>query len=167
MDLDIHIDRQHYIWTWMASNNINTQSHFLWRKYEKLTYFCREMGLESEIDYSTPRCFMSTFLLKSDGGTPQNIHFNVFVIVMRSIARHLKCKILASQWLISYRADKLVIDARTDTHKDRRRQRQYPKAKTNKTTTKHNHFAYFQINCAKAKCVIVTLAIAIFCIANE
>ena len=45
------------------------------------------MGLESEIYVSTLRCFMSTFLLKSDGGTPQNIHFNVYVIVMRSIHR--------------------------------------------------------------------------------
>ena len=31
---------------------------------------------------------------------------------------------------MSYRADKLVIDARTDGHTDRRRQLQYPKAKT-------------------------------------
>ena len=71
----------------MASNNINTQSHFLRRRSEKLTYFCREMGLEWKIHVSTPRCYMSTFLLKSYGGTPQNIHFNVFVIVMRSIHR--------------------------------------------------------------------------------
>ena len=57
------------------------------------------MWLESEIYVSTPRCFMSTFLLTSDGGTPQNIRLNVFVKVMRSIARHFKCKIIASQWL--------------------------------------------------------------------
>ena len=57
------------------------------------------MGLESEIHVSTPRCFISTFLLMSDGGTPQNIRFNVFVKVMRSIARHFKCKIIASQRL--------------------------------------------------------------------
>ena len=32
---------------------------------------------------------------------------------------------------MSYRADKLMIDAQTDnTHTDRRKQRQYPKAKT-------------------------------------
>ena len=53
----------------------------------KTDFFCREMGLESEIHISITQCFISTFLLKFDGGTPQNIHFNVFVIVMHSIHR--------------------------------------------------------------------------------
>ena len=38
--------------------------------------------------------------------------------------------VILAERVMSYRADKLVIDARTDTHTDRRRQRQYPKAKT-------------------------------------
>ena len=80
MDMNIHIGRQQYMWTRMPSNNINTQSHFLRRMYEKLTYFCRE----SEILVSMLRFFMSSdVLLKSDGGTQQNMHFNVFVIVTR------------------------------------------------------------------------------------
>ena len=31
-------------------------------------------------------------------------------------------------WVMSHRADKLVIDARTEGHTDRRSQRQYPQA---------------------------------------
>ena len=53
-------------------NNINTQSHFLRRRYEKLTYFRRGLVVESEIHVSTPQYFMPTFLLKFVGGTPQN-----------------------------------------------------------------------------------------------
>ena len=38
--------------------------------------------------------------------------------------------LILAERVMSYRADKLVIDARTDTHTDKHRQRQYPKAKT-------------------------------------
>ena len=38
---------------------------------------------------STPRWFMSVFLLKSDGGTPQSIFFNVFIILKCSINREI------------------------------------------------------------------------------
>ena len=53
--------------------------------YELVTYFRREIWLASQIHVSTPRCFMSIFLLKSNGGTQQNIYFNVFVIAICSI----------------------------------------------------------------------------------
>ena len=38
---------------------------------------CCETGVVSQIHASTPRCFMSIFLLKSNSDTRQNIHFNV------------------------------------------------------------------------------------------
>ena len=82
MDLSIHIDRQHYIWTWMASNNINTQSHFLRRRYEKLSYFCREMGLESEMLVSI---LLSTKLVKDvkqTSGIPSVTCFTALKIAM-------------------------------------------------------------------------------------
>ena len=41
--------------------------------------------LATQIDVSTPQWFMSVFLLKSDGATPQNIFFNVFIIRKCSI----------------------------------------------------------------------------------
>ena len=69
------------IWTWMASNNTISWSS----TYEILTYFRRELGFASYIHVSTPRWSMSIFLFKSDGGTPQNIRFNVFVILKCSI----------------------------------------------------------------------------------
>ena len=37
----------------------------------------------------TPRWFMSVFLLKSDGGTPQSIFFNVFIILKCSVNREI------------------------------------------------------------------------------
>ena len=85
-------DRQRYIWTWIASNNINTQSHDLRRTY------AIPWDLHTQSSWSRTCCiapdscqhasvFMSIFLLKSDVGTPQSIHFNVFVIVMCSIHR--------------------------------------------------------------------------------
>ena len=69
----------HYvkIWTRMASNNTISWS----ATYEILTYFRRKLGSASQIHVSTPRWFMSVFLLKSDGGTPQFIFFNVFIIL--------------------------------------------------------------------------------------
>ena len=70
------------IWTGMASNNTIS-----WSATDDsiLTYFRREYGFASQIHQvhvSTPRWSMSIFLLKSHGGTPQNIHFNVFVILV-------------------------------------------------------------------------------------
>ena len=52
-----------------------------------MTYFRREHGFASQIHVhvSMPRWSMSIFLLKSDGGTPQNMCFNVFVILVCSI----------------------------------------------------------------------------------
>ena len=38
---------------------------------------------------STPRWFMSVFLLKSDGGTTQSLFFNVFIILKCSINREI------------------------------------------------------------------------------
>ena len=52
-----------------------------------LTYF-REHGFASQIHHvhvSQHTVTMSIFLLKSDGGAPQNIRFNVFVILVCSI----------------------------------------------------------------------------------
>ena len=59
IDIDficVYIDGQHYIWTWMASNNINTQSHDDLRRTKYWPIFVvNEMRLESEIHVSTPR----------------------------------------------------------------------------------------------------------------
>ena len=78
------INRQYYIWTWMALNNINTQSYDL----RHTDLFSQWNGLASQIHVNRPQCFMSIFLLKSDDGMPQNMHFNVFVIDMCSLASH-------------------------------------------------------------------------------
>ena len=99
MDFNIHTDRHHYIWTWMASNNINIQSHFLRRRYEKLTYFLLWNGAWIGDSCQHALMFMSTFLLKSDGGTPQNVLMFLWYLCAPFIARYLKCKILASHRL--------------------------------------------------------------------
>ena len=61
----------------MASNN--TISWYA--TYEILTYFRRELWFASQIQVSTPQWLMSIFLLKSGGGTLQNIRFKVYVIL--------------------------------------------------------------------------------------
>ena len=45
---------------------------------------------------------------------------------------HIYCPnlVILAERVMSYHVDKLVIDAWTDTHTDRRRQRQHPKANT-------------------------------------
>ena len=53
-----------------------------------LTYFRREehrFASQIYVHVSTPRWSMSIFLFKSDGGTPQNMRFNAFVILVCSI----------------------------------------------------------------------------------
>ena len=72
----------------MASNNTISWS----TTYDSiLTYFRREHGFAMfasqihPVHVSMPQWSMSIFLLKSDGGTPQNIRFNVFVILICSI----------------------------------------------------------------------------------
>ena len=94
------------IWTRMASNKTISWSV----TYEILTYFRHELGSASQIYVSTPRWFMSVFLLKSNDGTPQSIFFNVFIILKCSINRqnnpwHVKSwritvEVLASQTCI-------------------------------------------------------------------
>ena len=76
-------------WTWMVSNNMKTQSAPSVRNcgIGPTDLFLLWIGLGSPIHISTPRCFMSIFLLVSDGSTPPNIHFNVFAIVVCSIHR--------------------------------------------------------------------------------
>ena len=76
-------------WTWMVSNNMKTQSAPSVRNcgIGPTDLFLLWIGLGSQIHISTPRCFMSIFLLISDGSTPPNIHFNVFAIVVCSIHR--------------------------------------------------------------------------------
>ena len=69
------------IWTRIASNNTISWS----ATNEILTYFRCKLGSASYIYVSTLRWFMSILLLKSDGATPQNIFFNVFVILKWSI----------------------------------------------------------------------------------
>ena len=54
-------------------NNINTQSHFLRRSYEKLTYF---RGLESEIHVSTPRCLCPHSCL-----SPKVVHRKTYILM--------------------------------------------------------------------------------------
>ena len=56
----------------MASTNIDTQT-----STKNTDLFCSETGVASQIRVSTPRCFMSIFLFKSNCDAPQNIHFNV------------------------------------------------------------------------------------------
>ena len=81
-------------WTELASNNTISWSV----TYKILTYFCCELGFASQIHVSMPRRFMFIFLLKSDGDTPQNIYFNVFVVlVFAPFMAKLTCKILAFQ----------------------------------------------------------------------
>ena len=58
----------------------HTQSHDL----RRTDLFLLLNRLASQIHVNTPRCFMSIFLLKSDGGLLRNIHFNVFVTVVCS-----------------------------------------------------------------------------------
>ena len=70
------------IWTGIASNNTIS-----WSATDDsiLTYFRREHRFVSQIHHvhvSTPRWSMFIFLLKCHGGTPQNICFNVFVILV-------------------------------------------------------------------------------------
>ena len=71
------------IWTGIASNNTNSWS---------ATYDSTEYWPISPVNtalhrkfISKPRWAMSIFLLKSDGGKPQNMRFNVFVICVCSI----------------------------------------------------------------------------------
>ena len=58
----------------MALKNIDTQTSI-----NKIPIYFR-LDLASHIHASTPWCFMSIFLLVFDGDTPQNIHFNVFIL---------------------------------------------------------------------------------------
>ena len=91
-----------------------------------------EIRLASKIHARLPRCFMSIFLLKSDGGTLQNIHFNAFVIVMCYIHREnniwfkLNHKILSSHspsgrcfsiyWCVQDRQGQTVLQSPRPVH---------------------------------------------------
>ena len=72
------------IWTGMASNNTISWS----ATYDSTVQYWPISALNTALHrrfISTPRWAMSIFLLKSDGGTPQNMRFNVFVIRVCSI----------------------------------------------------------------------------------
>ena len=73
-------------WTGMASNNTISWSatYDSTVQYQNTDLFPPWTALHRRF-ISTPRWAMSIFLLKSDGGTPQNMRFNVFVIRVCSI----------------------------------------------------------------------------------
>ena len=66
------------IWTGMASNNTIS-----WSATNDSTVQYQPLSAVNTALHrrfiSTPRWAMSIFLLKSDGGTPQNMRFNVFI----------------------------------------------------------------------------------------
>ena len=77
------------IWTWMASNNIIPLS----ANYDLIPGYWPISAVNKypsvlqihHVHVSTPRWSMSIFLIKSNGGTPQNISLNVFIILVWSI----------------------------------------------------------------------------------
>ena len=65
----------------VSTNIIDTETPIT----KTLTYFCREPGVTSQIHGCSQWCFMSIILLRSKGYTSQNIHFNVFELIICSI----------------------------------------------------------------------------------
>ena len=83
------------IWTGMVSNryidqyvHVSARSHGLRSTSQQLNISAvknTRFASQIHVHVSTPRWSMSIFLLKSDGGAPQNMRFNVFAILVCSI----------------------------------------------------------------------------------
>ena len=113
----VQIGNNTYIWTWMVSNNTTARSHDLRRTYgiRILTYFRRFCCITDSCQHAS--MFMSIFLFKSDGSTPQSIHFNVFVIVVFSI--HCENNI----WIVKSSVFWNSVPESTETHVQQSRMR--------------------------------------------